>query len=215
MSVVDDFGRYFADPGMLRAACYPRQLSKVSDSDIGKWLTVCVEAALVRVYPAEDGERYLELLDFRQQVRAKASKFPQPPDDCKAPDVKVQSTCLADAQQALTDVHLDVVVDEDDIPARQRAGRSASPPLGVGDLESEGVTAEVAQEFIALRKRKRAPLTPLALSGIRREADLAGWTLDAALRRCVERGWQGFQASWVQNDKGSLRGDVDEHGVPL
>src|SRR5690606_33624040 len=32
MSVVDDFGRYYADPGLLRAACYPRQLNKVSDS---------------------------------------------------------------------------------------------------------------------------------------------------------------------------------------
>jgi hypothetical protein len=98
-SVVDDFGRYYADPGMLRAACYPRQLSKVSDSDIGKWLTVLVEAALVRVYPAEDGERYLEVLDFGQQVRAKKSKFPDPP-----------SVCVADAQQPPADAHLDVSV---------------------------------------------------------------------------------------------------------
>ncbi|MFN7609878.1 MAG: hypothetical protein ACK5QX_02915, partial [bacterium] len=60
MSVVDDFGRYWADHGLLRAACYPRQLNKVSDSDVGKWLTVLVEAALVRVYPAQDGQRYLE-----------------------------------------------------------------------------------------------------------------------------------------------------------
>lgn len=88
MSVVDDFGRYYADEGMLRAACYPRQLSKVSDSDIGKWTRVLAEAALVRVYPAEDGERYLELLDFRQQARAKASRFPPP-----------RSACVADATQ--------------------------------------------------------------------------------------------------------------------
>jgi hypothetical protein len=63
---------------MLRAACYPRQLGKVSDPDIGKWLQVIVDAALVRVYPASDGERYLELLNFGQQVRAKKSKFPDP-----------------------------------------------------------------------------------------------------------------------------------------
>ena len=76
MSVVDDFGRYYAHPSLLHAALYPLQLGKVSDSDIGKWLTACVDAALVRVYPAQDGKRYLELLDFRQQVRAKESKFP-------------------------------------------------------------------------------------------------------------------------------------------
>ncbi len=103
-SVVDDFGRYYADPGMLRAACYPRQLSKVSDSDIGKWLTVLVEAALVRVYPASDGERYLEVLDFGQQVRAKKSKFPDMP-----------SVCVADAQQVPANAHLDVSVSVSEI----------------------------------------------------------------------------------------------------
>lgn len=82
MSVVDDFGRYYADHGMLRAACYPRQLNKVSDSDTGKWLRACVDAALVRVYPAKDGERYLEMLEFGQQARAKHSKFPNPLDAC-------------------------------------------------------------------------------------------------------------------------------------
>jgi hypothetical protein len=91
MSVVDDFGRYYADAGMLRAACYPRQLGKVSDSDIGKWLTVLVEAALVRVYPALDGERYLQLLDFRQQARAAKSKFPEPPSECIADATQVPS----------------------------------------------------------------------------------------------------------------------------
>ncbi len=78
MSVVDDFGRYYADPGLLRAACYPRQLNKVSDSDIGKWMRCVAEAALVRVYPAEDGERYLEIVNFGQQVRTNKSKFPGP-----------------------------------------------------------------------------------------------------------------------------------------
>ncbi len=101
MSVVDDFGRYYADPGMLRAACYPRMLNKVSDSDVGKWLANCATAALVRVYEAEDSERYLELLDFKQQVRAKDSKFPQ-----------ARSECVADAQQKKSFAHLDVVVSE-------------------------------------------------------------------------------------------------------
>lgn len=99
LSVVDDFGRYYADAGMLRAACYPRQLNKVSDSDVGKWLSACAAAALVRVYPAEDGERYLEVVKFDQQVRAKKSKFPD-----------MRSECLADATHTQANEHLDVVV---------------------------------------------------------------------------------------------------------
>jgi hypothetical protein len=90
-SVVDDFGRYYADPGLLRAACYPRQLNKVSDPDIGKWLRSCADAGLVRVYPAEDGERYLEVLDFGQQVRAKKSKFPEAHSACAANATQPQS----------------------------------------------------------------------------------------------------------------------------
>lgn len=103
MSVVDDFGRYYAKPALIRASCYPLLLNKVSDSDIEKWLTNCVNAALVRVYPALDGKRYLELLDFRQQVRATASKYPA-----------FDSSCVADAQQVIRNctapAHLDVSV---------------------------------------------------------------------------------------------------------
>jgi hypothetical protein len=106
MSVVDDFGRYFADPGMVRAACYPRQLGKVSDSDVGKWLHACADAGLVRVYPASDGESYLELLNFRQQVRAKESKYP-------AHDERLRSRCIADAAQPIANARLDVDVDVD------------------------------------------------------------------------------------------------------
>ena len=115
-SVVDDFGRYYADAGMLRAACYPRQLNKVSDSDVGKWLRACVDAALVRVYPAQDGESYLEVLKFDQQVRAKKSSFPDP-----------LSTCAADAKHVPANAHLDVSVSvSEDSVAKATGGE---PPL--------------------------------------------------------------------------------------
>lgn len=93
-SVVDDFGRFYAHPSLIRAACYPLVLNKVSDSDIGKWLTACVNAALVRVYPAQDGKRYLEVLDFRQRERAEKSKFPDPPTD----DSQLTVTCQTSAR---------------------------------------------------------------------------------------------------------------------
>lgn len=79
MSVADDHGRFYALPALLRAACYPLHLDKVSDADIGKWLTACVNAALVSVYPASDGKRYLQIHDFGQRIQSK-SKFPDPPE---------------------------------------------------------------------------------------------------------------------------------------
>lgn len=118
MSVVDDFGRYHATPMLLRAACYPLGLDRVSDSDIGKWLGETRKAALVGTYQVE-GKSYLELRDFRQQVRAAASRFPPPPSDAQ----QLHSSCAADAQQPIADAHLVVVGDGDGCGGRKRASR--------------------------------------------------------------------------------------------
>lgn len=82
------------------------------------------------------------------------------------------------------------------------AARAAS--LSVAELTELQVDEQVAREFLAIRKKKRAPLTPVALDGIRREAGRANITLDQALRKCIERGWQGFEAGWVTNERSSI-----------
>ncbi len=84
-------------------------------------------------------------------------------------------------------------------PPRKRGKSNSASALTVADLQARGVPQDVATEFLAIRSRKRAPLTELALAGIQREADKAGLPLGEALRKCVERGWQGFDAAWVQN----------------
>lgn len=61
----------------------------------------------------------------------------------------------------------------------------------------EDVSEGIWKDFVALRKKKRSPLTATALEGIRREADKAGWALQRALAECCARGWQGFKADWV------------------
>lgn len=102
MSVVDDFGRFTAHSSLLRAALYPLKLDTVRDSDVDRMLEAVEQAGLVRVYVVAQ-KRFVELLDFRQQTRAKESKYPDPP----APAAHPHGACIADAQQPLTDVHLD------------------------------------------------------------------------------------------------------------
>lgn len=53
------------------------------------------------------------------------------------------------------------------------------------------------QDFLALRKQKKAPMTYTALHGIQREAKLASYSLTKALQTCCARGWQGFHHDWV------------------
>lgn len=103
MSVVDDYGRYSAHPSLLRAALFPLKLDTVRDANMERLLALVEQASLVRVYEVS-GKRYLEMLDFRQQVRAKDSKYPAPPSDAKQTKV----TCIADAKHTQADAHLDV-----------------------------------------------------------------------------------------------------------
>ena len=63
------------------------------------------------------------------------------------------------------------------------------------------VDKSVWEDFLKIRKAKRAPMTATALEAIKREAEKAGWPLNDALRECVTRGWQGFKADWVEHRK--------------
>jgi uncharacterized protein YdaU (DUF1376 family) len=65
-----------------------------------------------------------------------------------------------------------------------------------------GVSDEVWQSFSLIRKAKRAPITDVAMLGIRREAVKAGIELEQALTICCERGWAGFKAEWMQGHQG-------------
>lgn len=73
----------------------------------------------------------------------------------------------------------------------------------------DGVSQEVWIDFIQIRKTKRSPLTQTALNGIANQASKAGLTLQEALEICCARGWQGFNAEWVANQKGSAKKDAE------
>lgn len=74
----------------------------------------------------------------------------------------------------------------------------------------EEVPDELLEDFLTLRKAKRAPLTQTALNGIAREAAMAGMTLAEALTACCENGWQGFRAAWVAENKQTKNGVTHE-----
>ena len=60
------------------------------------------------------------------------------------------------------------------------------------------VDQQVWNDFLSIRKAKKAPMTETALKGIEREAKKAGWSLEKAISECVTRGWQSFKADWVK-----------------
>lgn len=73
-----------------------------------------------------------------------------------------------------------------------------------------GVSQSVWQDFVSHRKANKASITQTALSRINTEAQKAGWTLEQALVECVARGWKGFKAEWVKDDKLSKTGKMNQ-----
>ena len=72
---------------------------------------------------------------------------------------------------------------------KERKKNTVVPPIGVTDI--------VWQDFVSLRKAKKAPISQSALDGIAKEALKAGMSLQAALEMCCMRGWSGFKAEWL------------------
>jgi len=120
-----------------------------------------------------------------------------------------------------TDVERSLVVSQTDVelptPTPTPTPINTTPPEGgVSRKRSAATTAArpddvsepVWQDFQRLRREKRAPLTDTALAGVRREAEKAGVSLEAAIAYCCEAGWQGFNAGWYADRQGGAHTSV-------
>lgn len=77
------------------------------------------------------------------------------------------------------------------------------------------VSQSVWDDFLAIRKAKKSPLSPTALHGIEREAAKAGLSLEAALSMCCSRGWQSFKADWVKEDGKAGQKQTTRNGAAM
>ena len=79
-----------------------------------------------------------------------------------------------------------------------RKPSSAKKFITSDELIGLGVDEQVANDYLATRKTK---LTQTALSGIAKQATLAGLSLAKAIEFSCEMGWQSFKAEWYQNSQ--------------
>ncbi len=173
MSAVDDFGRYYGTPMMIRAACFPTQLDRVKDGEIEKWLQESVAVKLLRIYDV-DGKPYVEMIDFRQQIRAKKSKFPDPVNGVDHPSVIVAAKTK------------ETIVLVDDSPVVERL-----PLIGT---EFFDVTENFINELEPLYPKVDVPAT------IR---EMKGWLIGNPTRRKTKAGIRRFITKWLarENEK--------------
>jgi hypothetical protein len=69
-------------------------------------------------------------------------------------------------------------------------------------LKSQGVDAQHAKDWLAVRRKKRLPLTQTAWDVTCEEAAKAGMTPADAVAMSAREGWAGFKASWVHRAAG-------------
>ncbi len=82
---------------------------------------------------------------------------------------------------------------------KKNTPRKRDESVSVDYLISAGCDAQVAKDWLAIRKTKKLPLTQTALKTIQSEADKAGVTLANAIEIAASNSWAGFKASWLQN----------------
>ena len=62
-----------------------------------------------------------------------------------------------------------------------------------------GVSPQVAEDWLKVRKAKKAANTETAFKRIQEEIELSGLSADECITIAVERSWQGFKAEWLSN----------------
>lgn len=96
----------------------------------------------------------------------------------------------------------------------KRAEKSEQRFDALAALLGLGVDAQVAADWLEVRKGKRAKLTQTAIDALCREAKKAGISVAEAVRICAERGWQGFNASWNWRDAHENSKPKSRHDLP-
>jgi hypothetical protein len=67
-----------------------------------------------------------------------------------------------------------------------------------------GVTEQVAEDWLKVRKEAKASNTETAFKGILREIEKTGLSADECIRVAAENSWRGFKAEWLfKQRKGS------------
>lgn len=175
MSIVDDYGRYEANPQLLRSKCYPLQVDDVRVADITRWMAACQKAGLLLNY-AVQGKQYLEVSNFGQQQRT-VSKYPPATANDTA------------RNHLLADAHLDVSVSE----VVSEVVKAASPVFILPDWIPE----DAWSGYLEMRKKKRVPMTNRALQLKVGELDVfrkQGHDVAAILNKSTSNAWTDVYA---------------------
>lgn len=62
-----------------------------------------------------------------------------------------------------------------------------------------GADANLIDEWLIVRKNKKASNTETAFNGLLSQVDKSGLDVNTVLKICIDNSWSGFKSSWIQN----------------
>jgi hypothetical protein len=152
--------------------------------------------------PAEDGKRLVQTGAFEYRaVNFSIYRAGRQPEERKAQNRESQARFRASnpankprsAQaEAEAEAEAEAILSSSKRVARKRAPAIEKP---------SDVDQQVWDDWLALRKSKRAPVTQTAINGARSEAAKAGMTFEGFLRVWCRRGSQGLEAAWLKPEE--------------
>lgn len=104
-------------------------------------------------------------------------------------------------EQQTTNKRLTTIQEHKHIRTKEHKQDSAA--FALQSLLNLGVEKQAAEDWLIVRKAKRAPLTKTALDELVREAEKAGITVSDAVKICASKNWQGFNSSWDWKGSGA------------
>jgi uncharacterized protein YdaU (DUF1376 family) len=121
----------------------------------------------------------------------------------QTPDTRHQSSYTNTS--SVSEVVVGGAGEGDASPKQDARKRAPTPPKRPDDVDER-----VWQDWIALRKSKKAAVSETVLRAAQREADKAGMTLTEFLELWCLRGSQGLQADWIKPQERSAPGQQIE-----
>lgn len=151
-----------------------------------RWISARVEKEL-----AEAGESYKRRAEAGYRGgKARAAKQSMNSDEAMLKQCSSNAQAESKQPEPEPDISITGVIDI--------KGAAKKPPRfdASAYLQSSGVEKQLADDWLAVRKAKKAAPTKTAIDGVMSEAAKAGISISDALRVCCERGWAGFKSSW-------------------
>lgn len=193
-TICDREGRFKWRPNTIKLSVLP-----FDEIDFSRVLDALASRGFIEQYATETGELFGFVPSFLEhQVinnRESQSLIPSPFDACVTRDPRGLCMHMGKGKEGKGK--------EEEGKGKEGAVADAPKKNARTMLAELGVEDQPAKDWLEIRKAKRAPLTQTALDDLVREAGKAGISVNEAVTICARRCWQGFNASWDWQGKGT------------